>query len=324
MKIFISGATGYIGQKLVQKALEKNMAVHALVRNGGMPGHPGIKYFCGDVADLSSIEAAMEGCEMAIHTAAFTRLTHRNRRLLYSINVDGTKNILEASARQNIQKLVFTSSGAVLGPSQHLPLAEDDPRLTPFENDYEISKHCAEQLVREYARTGLNAVIVRPTRVYGPGAERDSNVVTNLINGIIRRGLAFMPNAKNIRGNYAFIDDVIDGHFLALQSGHPGETYNLGGENVDYQKFFSTVAGLAGKNINLLQLPKTSLLAAGYVSSMVSAVSGTASHFSANVVRRLYNDRAVSCDKAIRELGYTITPFEEGIRQTIQYLKSRK
>ncbi|MGZ3939737.1 MAG: NAD-dependent epimerase/dehydratase family protein, partial [Flavisolibacter sp.] len=158
MKLFITGTTGYIGQKLMEAALAKGLTVHALVRNLSaqkLNQHKRLRYFRGDVTDYESVEMAMRGCDVVLHAAGITQLWHHDRTVFYRVNVGGTRNVLEAASYHKVKKLVYTSTCGVLGPSLLNPVNEEDPRVAPFENDYEISKHCAEELVKEYSRRGL-------------------------------------------------------------------------------------------------------------------------------------------------------------------------
>lgn len=326
MKIFITGATGYIGHRLMLAAISKGHTVHALVRNPSskqMIVHESISYFKGDITDYNSVMAAMENCDAVMHAAGITQLWHPDRTVFYRVNVGGTKNILEAACFHNVKKFVFTSTCGVLGPSFKYPISEEDPRITPFENDYEISKHCAEELVKEYSRRGLFAVIVALPRVYGPGPLTNGNPVSKFIGDTIKRKIGFIPDAKQVVGNYAFIDDVIEGHFLALQKGMGGEKYNLGGENHSYEEFFNNIRKASGKKIRMVTVPKFLFKIASELVYTISLITRKHTHFTPKIVDRLYQDRAVSCEKAIRQLGYRITPFENGIQQTIQFLKSK-
>jgi len=326
MKVFITGATGYIGQKLIQAAIDKGFIVHALVRDHSaaqLQQHERIHYFKGDITDYHSVVKSMEGCDTVMHAAGITQLWHHDRTVFYRVNVGGTKNILEAASFHHVKRFVYTSTCGVLGPSYGDPVAEEDPRITPFENDYEISKHCAEELVKEYLRKGLFTVIVALPRVYGPGLLTGGNPISKLIGNTIKRGIGFVPDAKQVVGNYAFIDDVIEGHFLALQKGLGGEKYNLGGENHSYKEFFDNVRKLSPRKIHLITIPKFLLKIAGNLIYTKSLLTKTHNHLTPKTVERLYQNRAVSCDKAVRQLGYQITPFEIGIQQTIQFLKTK-
>jgi nucleoside-diphosphate-sugar epimerase len=324
MRIFISGATGYIGKKIMKKALAMGHEVNALVRVRPLNFYSKLHYFTGDITDPSQVLKAMEGCDQAFHAAAFTRMYDKDRSLFYRTNVEGTRNVLQAAHMMGVKKLVFTSSGAVLGPSGKFPVQENDPRLTPFENDYEISKFCAEQLVKEYVEKGLDAVIVRPTRVYGPGIENNSNAVTALIRRMLERKMAFLPYQTGLIANYAFIDDVVDGHFQAMEKGYGGNDFNIGGENISYADLFSAVKQASGENIKLVPVPRLGFTIASFFVQIASALTGRNTHFTPRIVKRFYQHRAVSCQKAVTDLGYSITPFREGIKQTIDYIKLKR
>lgn len=326
MKLFITGVTGYIGHRLMLAAIKKGYTVHALVRNTNSPKlfqHQNVFYFKGDITNYSSVVKAMDGCDVVMHAAGITQLWHKERSIFYSVNVGGTRNVLEAACFHNVKRFVFTSSCAVLGPSSLFPVSEEDPRITPFENDYEISKHCAEELVKEYSRRGLFAIIVAPPRVYGPGLWTNGNPICKLIRNAIKRKLAFVPDAKNVLGNYAFIDDVIEGHFLAMQKGLGGEKYILGGENLSYFDFFNTIQQASDKKIKLVTIPKFFLKIVGTLTYLYSFLTKQHLHLTPKTVDRLFQNRAVSCNKAIRQLGYHVTPFKTGLEQTIQFLKSK-
>jgi nucleoside-diphosphate-sugar epimerase len=324
MKIFITGATGYVGHKLILAAVDKGYMVHALVRDASssrLVEHEKICYFKGDITDYNSVRQAMQGCDAVMHAAGITQLWNYDRSVFYSVNVGGTKNILEAACFLNIKKLVYTSTCGVLGPSFTYPIAEEDPRITPFENDYEISKHCAEELVKEYSRRGLFALIVALPRVYGPGLMTSGNPISKFIDNIIKRRIGFVPDAKDVVGNYAFIDDVIEGHFQALQRGLGGEKYILGGENHSYEEFFRYIRKTLPEKIWLITLPKFLLKIASRINYTVSVLTKKHTHLTPALVDRLYQNRALNCEKAVRQLGYHITPLQNGIQQTIQFLK---
>ena len=151
MKVFITGVTGYIGHRLAEGALARGYVVHALVRNPDselIPFHPRLVAFKGDVTDKGSIKRAMQGCDWVLHAAGITKFRVKDREIFYKVNVDGTRNVLDAALELGIKRFAFTSTGAVIGPSGKHPMTENDPRVVAFENDYEITKHLAEELVR--------------------------------------------------------------------------------------------------------------------------------------------------------------------------------
>ena len=214
MKILITGATGYIGYNLAMEAARRNYTVHILVRDLQsplLPTHPNIIKLKGDITDKGSVMAAMMNCDKVIHAAAIAKLSAKDNTIFYSVNVEGTRNMLDAALALGVKKFVFTSSGAVIGPSGKYPMSENDPRIAAFENDYEISKHWAEELVKGYCRRGLFAVIVAASRVYGPGHDCNGNVMNGMLKSLLSLRLAFMPSCDTVLANYAFVDDVVNG-----------------------------------------------------------------------------------------------------------------
>ena len=326
MKILVTGATGYIGHKLALEAAARNYIVHILVRDINskyIPLHPNIKTFEGDITNRESVLAAMKGCDQVLHAAALAKMWDKDSSIFYKVNVEGTRNVLKAALELGIKKLVFTSTGAVIGPSDNFPMSESDPRITAFENDYEISKYWAEELVKEYGHRGLFTVIVTAPRVYGPGINSGGNVVEKLLRKILSMKMAFSPAFDHVLANYAFVDDVVNGHFLALEKGLGGEKYILGGENISYHTFFSTIKQNAGKKIMLVKVPKPLLITWSLIHMLVCRMAGKHTNVSPKIIYRISQNRALSCDKAIRQLGYSITPFTLGIQKTILHLSQR-
>ena len=326
MKILITGATGYIGYKLALEAARRNYTVHILVRDLQsplLPVHPNILKFKGDITDKNSLMAAMMNCDKVIHAAAIAKLSAKNNSIFYSVNVEGTRNMLDAALTLGVKKFVFTSSGAVIGPSGKFPMSENDPRIAAFENDYEISKHWGEELVKEYCRRGLFAVIVAAPRVYGPGHDCNGNTMNVLLKNILSMRLAFVPSCDNVVANYAFVDDVVNGHFLAMDKGLGGEKYILGGENLSYRSFFQGIKQQIGKKIGIVSIPKFLLKIWSFFYMCICSILRRETHISPKVIDRLSQNRALSCEKAIKQLGYSITPFSEGIHKTILHLKNK-
>ncbi|MGB4774232.1 MAG: NAD-dependent epimerase/dehydratase family protein [Daejeonella sp.] len=324
MKIFITGATGYIGNRLALNLAEQGYIVNILVRNLNsinIPVHPNIVFYKGDVNDEESIKTALKDCEYVYHVAAYARLSSRNADIFYRINVEGTQNVLRQALNAGVKKVVFTSSVAVLGSSLRYPLTENDPRIKTFENDYELTKSLAENLVKEYNTKGLPGVIVTLPRVYGPGYGVYSNGVNKFISWALTKKRIIVPSRQTNEANYVFIDDVLKGHQLAMLKGLPGEKYIIGGENASYKKLFSTILELTGQRTKLIKIPYKLVKAGSYLAYLYAKITAKDHSVSPKILDSLFTNRAVSCQKAIDQLGYTITPLHIGIQKTIEYLK---
>lgn len=323
MKILITGATGYIGHQLACKLAVEGEQINILVRDVHavhLPENKNIHVFKGDITDPASIDIAIKGCSQVYHCAAVAKFSLDDKDALFAINVKGTKNILAASLANTVEKLVFTSSAAVLGPSLTTPLTEKDERIEPFESDYDLSKHLAEIQVQEFVRKGLDAVIVNPSRVYGPGPDTYSNAVNRMVEKLLDKRMFLFPDIGNYVTNYCYIDDVVNGHIMAMQKGRSGENYILGGENISYETLLKSVIKYAGTKKHILKIPVSFAKAFAYLSGFFNKDA----ELSPALITRFAKHRMLNNEKAVKDLGYYITPFDKGIQTTIDYLKAKK
>ncbi|MBV9961946.1 MAG: SDR family oxidoreductase [Parafilimonas sp.] len=323
MHIFITGATGYIGNNLARRLAAEGNCIHALCRNteNDVLKHDNIKPFKGDITDIASIQKATEGCEQVYHLAAFARVWAKDASTYHKLNVQGAKNVLNAARNASVNKIVFTSTGGVLGPSGNKPVEEDDKRIgAPF-TEYEVSKTQAEALCKEYCnKYGMHIVIVNPPRVYGPGIITESNAVTRLVKLYMAGKWKIMPGDGKRTGSYVYVDDVVNGHILAMQKGRSGERYALGGENASYIEFFDLLARLTGKKINLIKMPVWAMMLAGNALQLYTSITGKPPLLTPPWIRKYHYDWSISSDKAQRELGYTFISLEEGLQKTIDWI----
>ena len=201
MKILVTGATGYVGHSLAYTLAEHGNRVHILVRNPNsalIPQHPNIKVFTGDITKKETIIPAIQNCEIVFHTAALVQYCASKPSDFYDINVEGTRNMLDAALQTGAKKFVFTSTAGVIGPSLNKQMSEADPRITGFTNDYELSKFLAEKLVMEYAALGLHTVIATATKVFGPGIETHTLSVNSTIRRFITGKVSFCPGRQSL------------------------------------------------------------------------------------------------------------------------------
>lgn len=328
MKCFITGANGFIGSRLAEKLTAEGHQVTCLVRspekalifNGWSPRH-----IIGDLHDTGTLMRGMEGCDHVFHLAAYARPWSKDKSLPYKINVDGTVNVLEAALRAGVSKVVVTSSAAVTGPSGDRGFVnEDSVRIAPFFNEYEETKALAETRVKEYAVKGLHAVIVNPTRVFGPGPLNQSNSVTKMLRGYYRGTWHIMPGDGCKTGNYVYIDDVVNGHILAALNGISGEKYILGGENVSFRQLFEKFAAATGRRRLLVPLPVGIMIGIANFLEFQYKITSIPPPITAPWVNKYLENWNLSSEKAVRQLGYSITPLDQAIGQTLLWLKNSK
>lgn len=327
MKSFITGASGYLGQRLAMKLAENGEQVNALIRNPNAVktlNHPNIRIFYGDVLDHDNIKAAMKGCDAVFHVAAMARVWARDSDDFYKINVDGTANVIRASQELNVSKFILTSSTGTIGPSLNLPNNEETPRWSSFNNDYEISKSLADRELLKHTASGFPGLIVMPSRIFGQGIASPSSGVNRIIVGFMKSGFAIIPKGGEMVGNYGFIDDIVNGHILAREKGVIGEKYILGGENKSLRELFESIKNSVYKNGLILKIPLWPLSCYSIFSQFLADRFGIEPRITPNLVKRLSQNSAFECSKAISQLGYAITPFAQAIDNTIQFLSKSK
>jgi farnesol dehydrogenase len=311
-----------VGQRLARRLADGGADVHALVRSPEKAkalAHERIAVFPGDIMDPASLRAAAEGCVRAYHAAALVSVWTPDPEDYRRVNVGGTLNVLDAARKAGVARVVVTSTAGVFGPSEGGLVDEATPRRIPFFNEYESSKAEMHAAVRAH---GMDAVIVCPTRIYGPGPLVEGNAATKMIARYVAGRWRALPGDGRRSGNYVFVDDVIDGHLAAMDRGRSGEAYILGGENATYRQFFATLADVSGRHQRLYPTPIALLMAFARVEQFRAERFGRKPLITPSWVRRYSHDWANSSAKAERDLGYAPHSLRDGLAQTVAWLRS--
>ena len=323
MNIFITGATGFIGQHLAKRLADEGHIIHAIYRSFEKTKsliHGNVRWFKGDIMDVESLEIAMKGCVQVYHLAAYAVVWEKNPDDFEKYNVQGTINVIETAVKSGINDIVVTSTAGVFGPSIKSVIDENSISSVLYFTGYEKSKAESEKIIEPYSKNGLRIIIVNPTRVYGPGILNESNSVTKMIKKYIKGKWHILPgNGKSI-GNYAFIDDVVNGHILAMQKGRTGERYILGGENVSYKEFFNNINKITGKKHFLLKTPLILMLGFAKLLILFNRLFGIRPLITPAHVRKFNCNWETNIFKSKKELGYLITSFNEGLKKTIYWV----
>ena len=327
MKIFITGATGFLGIRLCQMVADQGHIVHALYRSATKAKslcHDKIILFKGDVNDVESLRRAMENCDAVFHLAAYAKVWAKDPLTFKKINIEGTRNVLSLAKELGVKKTVFVSTAGVFGPSTDRIINEKAKRSKLPCTEYEQTKKEAEQLVMNCVNGGQHIVIVNPTRVFGPGPLNDSNSVTRMISLYVKGKFRVLPGDGNSIGNYVYIDDTVNGLILAMNKGRNGEKYIIGGINVSYRDFFKILSYVSGRKFVQYNLPVSIMLAVSSVMLITSKIFGVPPLITPRWVRKYNYNWEITSKKSIEELGYRITPLEDGLHKTLQYLKELK
>ncbi len=323
MSILVTGSTGFIGTELVEALVSRGETVHVLSRSGrddASSKSGNIRLFQGDILDTISIQRSIKGCDRVFHLAAYAKNWAKDSKTFFDVNVGGLKNTLDAAVNEGVKKIVFTSTSLTSGPSNELPVTESMARAREFFTDYERSKYMAEELARRYVVDGTDIVIVNPTRVFGPGLLTEGNSATKMIQWYLLGKWRIILGDGERLGNYAFIEDVVRGHLLAMDAGRSGEKYVLGGENVSYNEFFRTLSEISARNYKLFHVPPSIALSCSKIEELRARFFNHYPLITPGWVRTFLEDWAFSTDKAQHELGYTITPLRTALKKTIGWL----
>ena len=321
MKTLITGASGFIGSAVMRLLLEADHDVRAIVRPGSdrrnLDGLP-VEIFEGDLQDKTSLEDAVKDCNAVFHVAADYRLWIPDPDNMYQTNVAGTRNLMLASAEAGVEKIVYTSSVAVLGLNKDGSPANED---TPISADdmighYKRSKYLAEKEVTKLINeNALPAVIVNPSTPLGPRDIKPTPTGNIILETLNNRMPAYVDTGLNI----AHVDDVAKGHLLAFEKGKIGERYILGGENLSLQTILGIICELIDKKPPSIKLPHNLVLPIAWCMERWAEISKKEPRATVDEVRMSKKLMYFSSDKAIKELGYEIRPAKEAIKDAIDW-----
>jgi farnesol dehydrogenase len=265
----------------------------------------------------------MKGCEWVFHLAAYTKPVSKDPDLPYRTNVTGTINVLEAAKEMAVRKVIVTSTAGTMGYSRDgLPVGEETNKTPGYHTEYERTKAISEKAAIGYSTDKMDVILVNPTRVFGPGKLTTSNSLTRIIRLYCSGMWRIFPGDGNAIGNYVFIMDVVNGHILAALNGRGGERYILGGENHSYRSFFRITGEVYGKRRRLFVVPVSFLKLFVKIAGLYAKLTRQPTIITTSWIDKYLKNWIVSSDKAQSELNYVITPLEEGVRETIKWLKS--
>ena len=319
MRYFVTGATGFIGGRLVRQLRAAGHEVHALVRTPSQAkdlAGLGVSLHPGDITDKESMRAGMRGSDGVFHLAAWYRIGARaqERRDAERINVAGTRNVLELMKEVNIPKGVYTSTINVFGDTEGWVGDESYRHSGPWLSEYDRTKWKAHyQVAVPMIEAGLPLVIVQPGAVYGPG---DPSVIGNLLRQYLRRTLPIRPHGAAVC--WGHVDDTAHGHVLAMEKGRPGESYILAGPPHTLEEALEIAEEITGIRRPWLRPPAVVLRAMAAAASVVERVIALPQIYAAETLRLAAGATYLaSGEKAQRELGFRARALEEGLRETL-------
>jgi len=318
----VTGATGLIGRYVVERLLNKGRAVRAVVRNPDVLGSEllaSLDIQTGDLRDERVVAQAMDGVTEVFHLAACTRVWSRDPNEYRDVNIRAVELMLERAAAEGVERFVHVSTILTYAPHATAPAGPSALGLTP----YEVTKKAGEALVERHAEDRGHAVIVHPTRVYGPGPLNDANAATRTLalylNGRFRTRLA----DRDVLANYVHASDVAQGILLAAEHGRSGAHYVLGGpENVSFRDFLASAAAAAGTGPRwVIPVPVPMAVYVARAAVLLARLGGPPL-ITPEWVRSFLEDQRADIGPAQTDLGFAPRTLHDGLTDTIDWLRA--
>jgi dihydroflavonol-4-reductase len=322
--VLVTGATGFVGAAVARALLARGRKVRALCRpNSDRRNLAGLdmEIVEGSLEDSASLAGAVTGCGALYHVAADYRLWVPDPQAMHRANVDGTRALMTAALAAGVERVVYTSSVAVLGlHSDGTPSDETTPStLDDMVGPYKRSKFLAEAEVSDLIVTRkLPAVIVNPSTPIGPRDIKPTPTGRMIVEAASGRMPAFVDTGLNL----VHVDDVAAGHLLAEEQGRVGERYILGGENLSLAEILRRIAGIVGRAPPKVRLPLPVVWPVACVAEAWGRVTGREPMVTFDSLRMARKKMYFSAAKAERELGFRARPANEALADAIEWFRA--
>ena len=319
--ILVTGGTGFLGSYILQALVEKGYPVRALRRSNKTPSWiPAailnrIEWINGDVLDVVALEDAMQGVDKVIHSAAIVSFSKKDRREMYSINVDGTANVVNIALENNINKLVHISSVAALGRTAGGGHVTEDKKWeeTKVNTHYARSKYKGELEVWRGIGEGLDAVIVNPSTILGYG---DWNSSSCAIFKSTYEEFGWYSTGIN---GFVDVEDVAKATILLMESNITEQRFIVNGDSWSFKKLLDTMADGLGKKRPSKETTPLLLSLAWRMEKIKSAFTGKRPLLTKESARVALSKTWFENDKILATLpGFSFTPLEESIKKACE------
>lgn len=319
--VLVTGANGLLACNTIIELLNNGYYVKGLLRDINKyvgPTHKNLTLVKGNILSTIDMDNAILDCQFVIHIAALTDQNRTNYKDYEEVNVEGSKNVIESSIRNNIKKLVYVSSANVFGYGDLLKPGDETRQIkAPFSNSlYAQSKLASQFELLKYADR-IETTIVNPTFMIGPYDSKPSSGRIVLM-GVKKRFVFCPPGGKN----FVSVLDAAKGVVNALTTGHSKESYILANENLSYVDFFKRLRGKVSRKFIIIKIPKLVLISLGYVGNAFR-VLGIKTDVSLNNMKTLCINNYYSNQKSVSHLGLKYEPIESSIEAALEWFKNK-
>ena len=316
MRYALTGATGFVGSHLVRLLRQQGHDVVAVVRspeNAHELSEMGVELVRGDVTSRSSLEEAFEGADGLYHVAGWYKLGSDTPEQGWAVNVQGTRNTLDAARQVGVGRVVYTSTLAINSDTRGVAVDEHYRFVGTHLSVYDHTKAEAHKIAQRYAADGVDVVTVMPGGIYGPG---DTSQVGELIRQAAQGRRVLAP--AGLRMCMAHVDDIATGHVLAMDRGRSGESYMLAGPQTTLVEVLRLVGEMAGGPAPLV-LPDPVVGASSRIMGVMEKAVRLPSTYRSESLRASRVSYLGKPDKAQAELGWFARDLPTGLAETVEY-----
>ena len=327
---FVTGASGLIGSHLVLRLVEEEMPVTALFRNengksevfelfrfyGKENLFQQVQWVKGDVEDADDMFDLTEGMNIVFHCAAIVSYHKKEASRMLEVNINGTKNIVNACIENDVKHFIHVSSISALGDSKGKVIDEETPRdFNDYHSNYSKGKYLSEQEVWRGIQEGLNATILNPAIIFGPNnCTRSSGTMI----ARIEKGLPALPAGGS---GIVSVLDVVEVMVRAAQQAPTNERYILCAENIRMSELFTKIAAALHVKIGKAIAKKWQIVLVFYMESLVELFTGKRASVTREIIRNYEEIKQFDGGKAKRTFGFEYRNTFSSVEETIRYYK---
>ena len=321
MKVFLTGSTGFIGSHVARAYAEQNVELRLLTRKtsslAAIESIPA-QIVVGDLSQPESLRSAIRGCDALVHVAADYRLWVRDPKLMYAVNVEGTRDLLRIAREEGVAKVVYTSSVATMGFKADGTIVNEDTPITLADmiGHYKRSKFLGEQEAIRAAKAGQHVMILNPTTPIGPGDAKPTPTGRIIVDFLNKKFPAYVDTGLNL----VDVTEVAKMHVVALERGTPGERYILGGENLTLKQILDRMSAITGLPSPTMKVPHAvAMIFAFFDETITGKLRGKEPRATVEAVRMGKKMMFASSAKAECELGFQVLPVYPALRAAIEW-----
>ncbi|MGC1869878.1 MAG: hopanoid-associated sugar epimerase [Acidobacteriaceae bacterium] len=324
MRIFVTGATGFVGSHVARSLGAAGAELRLLTRKTSRTEHlQGLKaeLVPGDLLQPENLRCAISGCDALVHVAADYRLWVPDPKTMYAANVEGTKALLQLARETGVGRVVYTSSVATMGFQSDGTIVDEETPVS-MENmigHYKRSKFLAEQEAMAAARLGQRVVILNPTTPIGSDDAKPTPTGRIVVDFLNRKFPAYVDTGLNL----VDVERVADMHVAALERDTSGERYILGGENLTLKQILDRMAAMTGLPSPTMQVPHAVAMTFAFFDEwIVGRMLGHEPRATVEAVRMGKKKMFASSAKAERDLGFQVVPVDAALKAAIEWFRA--